>query len=96
MFKCGFYEREITPPLGCHLSGYGNIRPATDVKDRLMARACVISDGSETVALIAIVAYPSESKGCNCRKSKQIYGNSGEKCACCGNPFPHGNSRPGF
>lgn len=62
MFKCGFYEREITPPLGCHLSGYGNLRPATDVKDRLMARACVISDGSESVALIAVDALRAHRK----------------------------------
>ncbi len=56
MFKCGFYEREITPPLGCHLSGYGNIRQAVDVKDRLMAKAFVVSDGKETVAMLALDA----------------------------------------
>ena len=56
MLKCAFYEKEITPPLGCHLSGYGNVRHATDVKDRLMAKACVISNGEETVAFIAIDA----------------------------------------
>ena len=56
MFKCAFYEKEITPPLGCHIPGYFNIRQGSDVKDRLMARASVISDGKETVALIAIDA----------------------------------------
>ena len=56
MFKCAFYEKEITPPLGCHIPGYFNIRQGSDVKDRLMAKACVISDGKETVALIAIDA----------------------------------------
>ncbi|MBR6729002.1 MAG: neutral/alkaline non-lysosomal ceramidase N-terminal domain-containing protein [Clostridia bacterium] len=56
MFKSAFYEKEITPPLGCHIPGYFNIREGSDVKDRLCARACVISDGSETVALIAIDA----------------------------------------
>lgn len=54
MLKCAFYEREITPPLGCNLPGYGSFRPGSDVKDRLMAKACVISDGTETVALIAL------------------------------------------
>lgn len=54
MLKCAFYEREITPPLGCNLPGYGNLRQASDVKDRLMAKACVLSDEKETVALIAI------------------------------------------
>lgn len=54
MFKTAFYEREITPPLGCDLPGYFNVRPGSDVKDRLMAKACVISDGTETIALIAL------------------------------------------
>ncbi len=62
MFKCGFYEREITPSLGCHLSGYGNIRQAVDVKDRLMARAFVVSDGKETVAMIALDALRTHRK----------------------------------
>lgn len=56
MFKAAFYEKEITPPLGCHIPGYFNIRQGSDVKDRLMAKACVISDGKETVAFIAIDA----------------------------------------
>ena len=56
MLKCAFYEKEITPPLGCSISGYGNLRKGTDVKDRLMAKACVFSDGKDTVALIALDA----------------------------------------
>lgn len=54
MLKCAFYEREITPPLGCNLPGYGNCRPGSDVKDRLMAKAAVFSDGENTVAMIAL------------------------------------------
>lgn len=54
MIKCAFYEKEITPPLGCNLPGYGNLRAGSDVKDRLMAKAFVFSDGNETVAMIAI------------------------------------------
>ncbi len=56
MLKCAFYEREITPPLGSHLPGYGSNRPGSDVKDRLMAKACVISDGSETFAMLTVDA----------------------------------------
>jgi len=56
MLKCAFYEKEITPPLGCHISGYANLRKGSDVKDRLMAKACVFSDGKKTVALIALDA----------------------------------------
>ena len=54
MYKCAFYEKEITPPLGSHIPGYFNLRQGSDVKDRLMAKASVISDGKETVALLTI------------------------------------------
>ena len=56
MFKCAFYEREITPPLGCDLPGYGSVRRGSDVKDRLMAKAFVISSGDETFAFITVDA----------------------------------------
>lgn len=56
MLKCAFYEKEITPPLGCFISGYGNLRKGSDVKDRLMAKACVFSNDKKTVALITIDA----------------------------------------
>lgn len=62
MLKCAFYEKEITPPLGCHISGYANLRKGSDVKDRLMAKACVFSDGKETVALITLDALRIFSK----------------------------------
>jgi len=52
MLKCAFYEKEITPPLGCHIPGYFNERPGSDVKDRLYAKAMVIASGEETVAII--------------------------------------------
>lgn len=62
MLKCAFYEREITPPLGSHLPGYANIRKANGVKDRLMAKACVFSNGDETVAMIAIDTLHMENE----------------------------------
>jgi len=62
MFKCGFYEREITPPIGSHLSGYANIRKSTGLKDRLMAKACVFANGDETIALIAVDALHMENE----------------------------------
>ena len=54
--KCAFYEKEITPPLGCNLPGYFNVRNASDVKDRLYAKALVVSDGNEKIAIIEIDA----------------------------------------
>lgn len=61
MFEFGFYEKEITPPLGCNLPGYGNVRPGLDVKDRLYARAAVIKEGNEAVALISVDACTVEN-----------------------------------
>ncbi len=61
MFKTAFYEKEITPPLGCYLPGYFNIREGSDVKDRLYARACVIEANGEKIALVSL-------DSCHCTK----------------------------
>ena len=61
MFEFGFYEKEITPPLGCQMPGYGNLRPGQDVKDRLYARAAVVREGEKTVAFVAIDACTVEN-----------------------------------
>lgn len=53
MIKCGFYEREITPPLGCHIPGYFNLRQGSNVKDRLYARAMVIQGSTNTLAVVS-------------------------------------------
>lgn len=54
MFRVAFYEKEITPPLGCFLPGYFNLRQGSNVKDRLYAKAMVAESNGETVALLAI------------------------------------------
>lgn len=54
MFEFGFYEREITPPLGSGIPGYFSIRRASDVADRLYARAVVVKEGNEKVAILSI------------------------------------------
>ena len=54
MFKCAFYEKEITPPLGCFIPGYLNLRLGGDVKDRLYSRAMVVQNNENTVAFISI------------------------------------------
>ena len=50
--KAGFYERDITPPLGCDIPGYANRRLATEVKARLYAKACVVEVDGEYVAFL--------------------------------------------
>ena len=54
MFEFGFYEKEITPPLGCGIPGYFSLRRGTDVLDRLYARAVVIKEGEEKVAVLSV------------------------------------------
>jgi len=54
MFEFGFYEKEITPPLGSGIPGYFNIRRSCDVLDRLYARAVVVKSGDEKLAILSI------------------------------------------
>ena len=54
MLKCGFYESDITPPLGCSIPGYFRKRLGEDVRDRLYAKAACISDGKTEVAILSV------------------------------------------
>ncbi|MDR1947991.1 MAG: hypothetical protein LBQ38_01225 [Spirochaetaceae bacterium] len=54
MLKCGFYEMDITPFLGCGMPGYFHRRPAGEVFDKLYARAWVTGNGKNTVAVAAV------------------------------------------
>ncbi len=54
MLKVAFYEKEITPPLGCMIPGYFEVRLGSDVRDRLYVRAVVIQSDSETIALASL------------------------------------------
>ena len=56
MLQCGFYEREITPPIGSELPGQYELRVSTGVLDRLYAKAAVFDDGDHLVALLALDA----------------------------------------
>jgi len=52
--KAGWAARDMTPPVGVPLAGYGarNGKASTGVHDKLYARALVVSDGEDTVALL--------------------------------------------
>ena len=53
--KCGFYEREITPPIGDDIPGYNGFRFNTTIHDRLFVKAAAINTGEkieDTVILI--------------------------------------------
>jgi hypothetical protein len=54
MFKAGFYETEVTPPLGTYMPGCAKVRYAENVKDKVYAKAVVIDNGKETVAAVVL------------------------------------------
>lgn len=56
MLKAGFYEKQITPPLGCSMSGDFVPRYSEDVMDELYAKAVVISNDEEIVAILSVDA----------------------------------------
>lgn len=52
--RAGCAKVNITPPVGGWLSGYGaRDKPSDDIEDDLYARALVVGDGDNTVALVA-------------------------------------------
>ncbi len=54
MFKAGFYEVDITPPLYLNMAGYPNVRLAETVLDNLYARAAVFEQGGTKVAILTV------------------------------------------
>ena len=53
-FKAGFYECDITPPLGCFVPGNYNNRRAVEVYDRLYAKAFVIESDGNCIAFLSV------------------------------------------
>lgn len=52
--KAGFYECNITPPLGCYIWGYYGPHFGEDIDEELFAKAVVIEDDGEVAAFVAI------------------------------------------
>lgn len=52
--KAGFYECDITPPLGTECPGSFRKRLVEDIHDPLKVRVCVLSDDTQKIALIGI------------------------------------------
>jgi hypothetical protein len=56
-FSVGFAEVDLTPALGkkpVYLAGFGQNRKATKVHDPITARAVVMGDGDEKIALVSV------------------------------------------
>ncbi len=56
IMKCGFFELDITPSLGCIIPGAFKARYATGILDRLYAHAFVCVDGEEALSVVSIDA----------------------------------------
>lgn len=54
--KCGFYESDITPPLGTTIFGYFDKRKAVGVKQKLYAKAAVFENDGTFAALLVLDA----------------------------------------
>ena len=54
MMKAAFYETEVTAPLGSYLPGSYSSVYATDVRDRIYAKAVVIDNGIETIGIVSL------------------------------------------
>ena len=54
--KCGFYENDVTPPLGSIIPGGFGARYSANVLDKLYVRACVIGNGDDAVAIASVDA----------------------------------------
>src|SRR5881227_739792 len=54
----GFAEADVTPRLDpakpVYMAGFGHNRPAAKVHDPIVARAVVLSDGKQKIALVAV------------------------------------------
>ena len=52
--RVGFYECDITPPLGGNMPGYYREHPAKNVFERLYAKACVMEEDGKYAAIVAL------------------------------------------
>ena len=52
--RVGFYECDITPPLGGNMPGYYRANPAKNVFERLYAKACVIEEDGNYAAIVSL------------------------------------------
>ena len=64
MFQCGFYESEITPPLGGYIPGYYKRRAADDVKSKLYVKAMAMCSDNKEIVIIAVDGISTPQSFC--------------------------------
>lgn len=81
--RAAFYECDITPPLGGYMEGYGFERLATDVYDRLYAKAFVIENNDSYAVMISLDADDMHDEIYE-KATKRIYEYTGisPECVC--------------
>ena len=52
--RAAFYESDVTPPLGGYMWGHYREKRATEVHERLHAKAVVIEEGDGLAAIVVI------------------------------------------
>lgn len=74
--KAAFYESDITPPLGCYITGYGCDRRGNDVYDRLYSKALVLEQDGQCAVIISvdICEYPPEMPEIVCKRIFEFTG----------------------
>lgn len=65
MFRCGFYESEITPPLGGYIPGYFRRRVADEVKSKLYVKAMAICSDDKEMVIIAVDGISTPQSFCD-------------------------------
>lgn len=76
MFRCAFYETEITPPLGSEIPGYYEVRVSTGVLDKLYLKSFLLDDGVCQAAIIVLDAVELPNDFC-VEVREQIYQRAG-------------------
>ena len=88
--KAAIYESDITPPLGCYLTGYGFDRRAKEVYNKLFAKSLVIEQDGKYAVIISvdICEYPPEISSVVTRRIEEYTGIKPE-CVCIHSTHTH-------
>ncbi len=68
----GVANTDITPPLGTPMPGYYFERLATDVHDKLFAKALVLSDGESSTAIVILDMASADQKACELARTRIV------------------------
>lgn len=90
--RVSFYECDITPPIGCFMWGHGTKKIAEDVFERLYAKAAVVEQDGEIMALVCVdtCALPEEMHDIVTKRIQEYTGIGPERVCICSNHTHNG------